>query len=247
MRYLILSDMHGNLEALLAVLAHANDAGWDHLLVLGDLIGYGADPNAVVDTIRDIAPRAIVRGNHDKVGAGLEPAAGFNPSARAAITWTRHALTPEVTDWVSALPMGPITIDDVCVICHGAPFDEDEYLQDNRDFRRASTHVAAPVCFFGHTHVPVAWQGTNGQIRLQWPGRGADAQTVDVRTGGWLINPGAVGQPRDGDARAAYAIFDAARGEVTLARVPYDVQTAQEKIRRAGLPERLALRLALGQ
>jgi len=246
MRYLVISDVHANLEALHAVLAHATGSGWDHLVVLGDLIGYGADPNAVVDTIRSLTPRAVVRGNHDKVGTGLEPASGFNPAARAAIAWTLHALTPEACTWVRALPMGPLTVDEVCAICHGAPFDEDAYLEDARDFRRATAHVTAPVCFFGHTHVPVAWHYEHGETPRDAPGSGPDVQVVDVSGGGWLINPGAVGQPRDSDPRAAYAVFDTAQGTVTLVRVPYDVQTAQEKIRRAGLPERLALRLALG-
>lgn len=246
MRYLVLSDVHANLEALHAVLTHARIAGWDHVLVLGDIIGYGADPNAVVEEIRALSARAIVRGNHDKVGTGLEPASGFNPSARAAIAWTQHALTPEHTQWVCGLPMGPVTVDEACTICHGAPFDEDAYLEDERDYRRASTHVTAPVCFFGHTHVPVAWHSAEGQTPLRWPGSGIDVQVLDVCRGGWLINPGSVGQPRDGDPRAAYGLFDAAARTVTLVRVPYDVQAAQEKIREARLPERLALRLALG-
>lgn len=246
MRYLMLSDVHANLEALHAVLAHATEAGWDHLVVLGDLIGYGADPNAVVDAIRTLAPRAIIRGNHDKVAAGLEPASGFNPAARAAMAWTRHTLAPEACAWLSALPAGPVTVDAAFDICHGAPFDEDCYLRGPRDLQRAAAHVTAPVCFFGHTHVPVAWHPRQGEAPLRWPDRGPEVQCVEVRGGGWLVNPGSVGQPRDGDSRAAYAVFDSARDIVTLARVPYDLQAAQEKIRRTGLPEQLALRLALG-
>jgi predicted phosphodiesterase len=246
MRYLIVSDVHANLEALHAVLTHADRAGWDHLAVLGDLIGYGADPTAVVETIQALQPRAIVRGNHDKVGTGLEPAVGFNPTARIAITWTQQALTAEASHWVRALPMGPVPVDEAFAICHGAPFNEDEYLEDNRDLRRAAAHVTAPLCFFGHTHVPVAWHAGAGQVPLRWPGSGADVQTIDVREAGWLVNPGSVGQPRDGDPRAAYVVYDASTATVTFARVPYDVVGAQEKIRRAGLPERLAQRLALG-
>src|SRR5207248_64177 len=126
MRYLILSDVHANLEALEAAMAAA--APHDQVLVLGDLIGYGADPNAVIERLRALPSAICIRGNHDKVGAGLEGADGFNHLARQAIVWTAHAMTPENHAWIAALPHGPVVVDDLVEICHGSPFDEDAYV-----------------------------------------------------------------------------------------------------------------------
>jgi predicted phosphodiesterase len=123
-RYLILSDIHSNLDALETVLASANGT-WEQVVVLGDLVGYGADPNAVVECVRELAPLAIVRGNHDKVACGLEQADGFNLVARSAARWTLDVLLPQHRDWLAALPAGPIEVDQLVEICHGAPFDED--------------------------------------------------------------------------------------------------------------------------
>ena len=187
MRHLVLSDIHANLEALDACLADAEVRGYDDVVVLGDVVGYGADPNAVVDRVRDLEPIALVRGNHDKVSVGLESADGFNAVARAAARWTTDALTPHNRGWVAALPRGPLTVDDDIQICHGSPVDEDEYIF------------------------------------------------------------GSVGQPRDGDPRAAYAIVDAPAGRIEMVRLQYPVQAAQDKIRRAGLPDPLADRLASGR
>jgi diadenosine tetraphosphatase ApaH/serine/threonine PP2A family protein phosphatase len=137
MRYLVLSDIHANLEALEAVLDAARDIPYERLLVLGDLVGYGADPNAVVDRIRGLSPHAVIRGNHDKVGAGLEPSDAFNAVARAAIRWTYEALSDDNRDWLAELPAGPLVVDDLLEICHGTPFDEDMYVFDDGDVLRA--------------------------------------------------------------------------------------------------------------
>ena len=133
MRYLVLTDIHANLEALDAVLADARVRGYAKTLVLGDLVGYGADPNAVVERVRALAPAAIVRGNHDKVACGLEQADGFNTVAKSAARWTLDVLTPEYRQWLAALPEGPIDVDDTVQICHGSPFDEDAYIFDELD------------------------------------------------------------------------------------------------------------------
>src|SRR5215510_5285976 len=130
MRYLVLTDIHANLEALDTCLADARTRGFDATLVLGDLVGYGPDPNAVVERVQALKPVAIVRGNHDKVACGLEQAEGFNSVAKSAARWTLDMLTPEYRDWLCELPHGPILVDDVVEICHGSPFDEDAYIFD---------------------------------------------------------------------------------------------------------------------
>lgn len=241
-----MTDIHANLEALRSCLADAHAHGYDRVLVLGDLVGYGADPNAVVDAVRDIRPAAIVRGNHDKVACGLERPDGFNTVAKSAVLWTSEALTPENRDWLAALPRGPHTVDDRIEICHGAPFDEDAYIFDELDALRALTNSSRPLCLFGHTHHPAmfALRGRSGSGHVFSPGGSRLALSGGTK---YFVNPGAVGQPRDGDPRAAYAIADTDERLVQLFRVPYPVEEAQAKVRQAGLPETLANRLALGR
>jgi diadenosine tetraphosphatase ApaH/serine/threonine PP2A family protein phosphatase len=244
LRYLVISDVHANLEALDAVLA---DAGpYDHALVLGDLVGYGADPNAVIDRVRALPTTTFIRGNHDKVGAGLENTDGFNYLARHAITWTTNTLTPERRQWLAALPQGPTIIDELVEICHGAPFDEDVYIFDDLDAMRALRVARRPLCLFGHTHVVAGYHVTK---EMHTVGGIHDTPVHIPRDGGsrFLVNCGAVGQPRDGDPRAAYGILDSSARTLSLARVEYDVSSAQAKIVAAGLPDVLAQRLALGR
>ena len=137
MRYLVLTDIHANLEALEACIADATTRGYDRALVLGDLVGYGADPNAVIECVQRLNPLAIVRGNHDKVACGLEQAEGFNSVAKSAAHWTFDLLTPDHRTWLAALPAGPHTVCDLVQICHGSPFDEDAYIFDELDALRA--------------------------------------------------------------------------------------------------------------
>jgi diadenosine tetraphosphatase ApaH/serine/threonine PP2A family protein phosphatase len=244
MQYLIISDIHANLEALDATVSAAPPC--DHVLVLGDLVGYGADPNAVVDRIRALPSVTIIRGNHDKVAAGLEGATGFNHLARHAVEWTRSTLTVSNRDWIARLPAGPIAIDSVAEICHGTPFDEDVYLFDDMEARRAFRVMNRPVCLFGHTHVPTVFR-CNDKLEAIGPPRGARFN-VPVDAGSqYLVNCGAVGQPRDGDPRAAFGVLDTRTRMLTVIRVPYDVATAQSKIIAAGLPEVLAQRLGMGR
>jgi hypothetical protein len=133
MRYLVLTDIHANLEALDTCLADARARAFDATLVLGDLVGYGPDPNAVVERVQALKPVAIVRGNHDKVACGLEQAEGFNMVAKSAAVWTLETLTPAHREWLAALPEGPREVDDLIEICHGSPFDEDAYVFDVLD------------------------------------------------------------------------------------------------------------------
>jgi diadenosine tetraphosphatase ApaH/serine/threonine PP2A family protein phosphatase len=247
MRYLVLTDIHANLEALEACLADARARGFDRALVLGDIVGYAANPNEVIERVQRLEPLAIVRGNHDKVACGIDQADGFNVVARSAAVWTLATLTPEHRDWLARLPKGPILVDSVVEICHGSPFDEDAYIFDDLDAIRALKFSQRPLCLFGHTH---------NSVTFELP-RGAADSTVlsmrhDTRIGlvdgfKYLVNPGAVGQPRDGDARASYGLVDTERREVELFRLDYPVAEAQAKILKVGLPEVLAQRLAVGR
>jgi diadenosine tetraphosphatase ApaH/serine/threonine PP2A family protein phosphatase len=250
MKYLVISDIHANLEALDATLTAAGRH--DAVLVLGDLVGYGADPNLVIERIRALPAATIVRGNHDKVGAGLEDVEGFNYLARHAITWTTAALTPDNKAWLAALPMGPALVEPFVEICHGSPFDEDCYIFDDLDATRALRAARAPLCLFGHTHVPAAFAldtrgRSEGELKLIGPPRGARFRLALDHDAKYLVNCGAVGQPRDGDPHAAFGMLDTAERTLTVMRISYDVATAQAKIIAAGLPEVLAQRLAVGR
>jgi diadenosine tetraphosphatase ApaH/serine/threonine PP2A family protein phosphatase len=247
MRYLVLTDIHANLEALDACLAHARAHTFDQTLVLGDLVGYGDDPNAVVERVQSLKPVAIVRGNHDKVACGLEQADGFNSVAKSAAKWTLEVLEPEHREWLCALPAGPIDVDDVVEICHGSPFDEDAYIFDELDAVRALKVSKRPLCLFGHTHYPVTFELFNDSFDSVGSA-GAPQMQIQMKHGcKYLINPGSVGQPRDGDPRAAYAIVDTALLRVELYRTHYAVEDAQSKVVKAGLPDVLAQRLAVGR
>jgi diadenosine tetraphosphatase ApaH/serine/threonine PP2A family protein phosphatase len=248
MRYLILTDIHANLEALDACLADARRRRFDETLVLGDLVGYGGDPNEVVDRVIALEPRAVVRGNHDKVACGLEQADGFNSVARSAAMWTLEVLTPAHRAWLAALPEGPLVVDDLVEICHGSPFDEDAYIFDELDAVRALKVSTRPLCLFGHTHYPVTFEWSQSDT-VDTVGPASEAElTLQLRPRSkYLLNPGSVGQPRDGDPRAAYAIVDVEKKCVELVRVTYAIQDAQSKVVRAGLPEVLAHRLAVGR
>ena len=247
MRYLVLTDIHANLEALEACLTDARPRTFDQTLVLGDLVGYGGDPNAVVERVQALEPVAIVRGNHDKVACGLEQAEGFNAVAKSAAKWTLEVLTPAHREWLCALPEGPIDVDDVVEICHGSPFDEDAYIFDELDAVRALKVAVRPLCLFGHTHYPVTFELSADSFDSVGSASAPQTQ-VQMKDGcKYLINPGSVGQPRDGDPRAAYAIVDTTLRRVELYRTRYAVEEAQTKVVKAGLPDVLAQRLAVGR
>jgi len=250
MRALILSDIHANLEALEAVLAAAppHDVVWN----LGDLVGYGANPNEVIDEAQRHG-KVFVRGNHDRACCGMGGIEDFNPVAQRAARWTEGMLTEEHRDWLKHLAAGPIMPDGPQVSCvHGSPADEDEYIVTVRDAWPSLKESSTRLTFFGHTHVQGGF-ATNGDewFRLT-PRYGSrnDAEDFELplREGArYLLNPGSVGQPRDGDWRAAFALYDDAQRLLTWHRVPYNVREAQQRIVRAGLPDRLAARLRDGR
>ena len=246
MRYLVISDIHANLEALDAVFAATPPHKYDRVLVLGDLVGYGADPNPVIDRVRALNPLSVIRGNHDKASCGLDDGSSFNQIARFAAAWTGEALTADNRQYLRDLPAGPVIIDDRIEICHGAPFDEDHYIFDGNDARRALDASERDLCLFGHTHLPVVFFDEAGDIGGEIP-EGAEHE-VSLQDGvKLLVNVGSVGQPRDGDPRAGYAMFDSGSRKLVLYRVPYPVEIAQRKIVAAGLPHTLANRLAIGR
>ena len=246
MRYLILSDIHANLEALNAALEHASGA-WDIALCCGDLVGYGADPNAVVEWIRDNC-QTVIRGNHDRASTGMEDLEWFNPVARAAAVWTLEALTRGNADYIRALPQGPKRVEDFQVV-HGSPFDEDEYVIAAGEAGTAFGYLESRLAFFGHTHVQggFIWNHSRVETILR-PLPGSDHEFLDIDPScAYLINPGSVGQPRDGDPRAGYALYDGDARRIQYCRVPYDIAAAQKKIYEAGLPPILGDRLSVGR
>ena len=246
MRYLILSDIHANLEALNAVLAQSA-GGWDYALCCGDLVGYGADPNLVVEWVRANCP-TVVRGNHDRASTGMDDLEWFNPVARAAAMWTLQALSTDNADYIRGLPRGPLSVDGFEVV-HGSPFDEDEYVIAAGEAGNAFGYLESRLAFFGHTHVQggFIWNQSRVETILR-PSSGSEYEFLDIDPEcAYLINPGSVGQPRDGDPRAGYVIYDSEDRRVKYCRVVYDVAGAQKKIHDVGLPPILADRLSVGR
>lgn len=251
MRIFFLSDIHANLEALNACLAAVPE--YDRAVNLGDVVGYGADPNGVIDAVRGQSP-VLVRGNHDKAVSGAMDLEHFNPMAGLAALWTRDRLTAENMEWLRALPQGPVRMAELedAQFVHGSPLDEDEYVVSERDSQEPLLTAAAPITFFGHTHRQGGFSldGAESEvIQPQWAL--TDEKSVwelPLRDGvRYMINPGSAGQPRDDDPRAAFGVFDTERRVMEFHRVAYDVKTAQEKILEAQLPPRLAQRLATGR
>jgi predicted phosphodiesterase len=245
-RYLIVSDLHANLEALDAVLAAAT-GHYDRSLCCGDLVGYGADPNPVCDWVRTQCP-IVVRGNHDRASTGMDDLEWFNPVARQAAVWTLKTLTLQNADYIRALPRGPLSIAGFQV-AHGSLHDEDEYVISASEAGDAFTYLEARLAFFGHTHVQggFIWNQSRVETILRVPARAEDNTLEIDKECAYLINPGSTGQPRDGDPRAAYAIYDTDANLVTYYRVAYDIEGAQKKIHAAGLPPILADRLSVGR
>ena len=245
MRYLILSDIHANWEALQAVLAHA-DSRYDRVVCCGDVVGYGADPDAVTEWVRDHAAH-VVRGNHDKACAGLEDLEWFNPIARFSALWTMEVMDGGNLDYLRDLAKGPERVNGFQIL-HGSPLDEDEYVVSEQDVAQIAPYLDAATSFFGHTHLQGGFLcHRNGVRRFARLPPGAESETFELEPDvDYLINPGSVGQPRDGDPRSAYAVYQPEARLITLCRTGYDIAAAQKKILAAGLPELLALRLNSG-
>lgn len=240
MKFAIIADIHGNLEALQAVLEDAQKQKCTHYACIGDVVGYGANPRECLQIIRSMG-MPCVKGNHDEYCSIDENAEGFNPLAAEAVMWTRQQLSEEDRQWLRDLRYVRMVTN--FTIVH-ATLDAPQrwgYVFDKLAAAASFPYQNTPVCFFGHTHVPVAFVrdsmvrgGTYSKFRIE-PGKK------------YFINVGAVGQPRDGNPKAAYVVYDVDEGTVELRRLDYDIATAQKKIRAAGLPERLAERLAYGR
>ncbi|HEX9189551.1 MAG TPA: metallophosphoesterase family protein [Vicinamibacteria bacterium] len=246
MRYLILSDIHSNREALLAVLNRVRRKRWDKAIVLGDVVGYGANPNEAVATVRSLRPLVAIRGNHDKVCSGVEDGEMFNRVALQAAVWTREHLTPSNLRWLRSLPEGPAVVDGAFAIAHGTPIDEDAYIFGEIEALNVFRQTTFPLCFFGHSHFPVIFGLSPDAIQtvLTAPPVFRFRLEPGVR---YLVNPGSIGQPRDGVPLASFAMFDSGTRTVAIHRVSYELERAQRKILGAGLPRPLADRLALGR
>ncbi len=246
MKYLILSDIHSNREALQAVLQFVRRKRWDKAVFLGDLVGYGANPNQTVDMLRDLRPLSGIRGNHDKVCSGIENGEMFNRIALEAAMWTRRKLTRSNLLWLKSLPRGPMLVDNTFAISHGTPVDEDAYIFGEIEALNVFRQTNFPICFFGHSHFPVIFELSPDAITTILTV--APAFRFKLRDGvRYLINPGSIGQPRDGNPLASFAIFDSKARTVTIHRIAYRIQSAQRRILEAGLPRPLADRLALGR
>ena len=251
MRLLVLSDIHANLEALEACLDAAPE--YDQVYNLGDIVGYGANPNEVTARSRQLGS-VFVRGNHDKACSGMSSLDDFNPIAARAALWTQQQLAPDHLEFLRDLPQGPLEPIANVQLVHGSPRDEDEYILMASDAYAVLAQAAAPLIFFGDTHVQrcfVLESGANtgkSLVPAHTSGKGKQEIKLELKPNtNYMINPGSVGQPRDNDPRAAFLLYDTEENAITLCRVTYDVSRAQKKIIAAGLPERLALRLAEGR
>lgn len=247
MRLLVLSDIHANLTALEAALAAAAGS-WERVVCLGDVVGYGPDPNEVTSLIRELGATTI-RGNHDKAVTDLMATDDFNPVAKAAVNWSRSQLSNENLDWLAALPQGPREAEGV-VLVHGAFQDEDEYVFTPSQALEGLLDSTLPVTFYGHTHHQggFSYQDSLLEVLQLHPRDGEERSALRIESDKrYLLNPGSIGQPRDGDPRAGFAIADLQHGVVEFWRIPYDIEKVQERMRRAKLPEPLALRLTVGR
>jgi predicted phosphodiesterase len=247
MRLLVFSDVHANATALEAALK-ACAGRWKRAVCLGDVVGYGPDPNEVVEQVRPLVS-VMVRGNHDQAASGVADLEVFNPSARAAVEWTRRQLRPENSVYLRNLPGGPIEMDGV-VLVHGSVRDEDEYIFTPEQALESLLASPQPMTFFGHTHMQGGFAFRDEKIeRIDVaPRPGAKVATLRLEANTrYLLNPGSIGQPRDGDPRAAFAIADLDEGTVEFWRAPYDISAVQDRMERAGAPEGLIFRLAFGR
>jgi predicted phosphodiesterase len=240
MRYAVIADIHANLEAFEVVLADTKEQKCTHYCCLGDVVGYNANPKECLDIVRSMG-MPCVKGNHDEYCSSEEDLEGFNPHAAEAVNWTRKQLSPEDRKWLRDLKYVRLVAS--FSIVH-ATLDGPQrwgYVFDKLAAAASFTYQNTSVCFFGHTHVPVAFVrdsmvrgGTYSKFKVE-PGKK------------YFVNVGAVGQPRDGNPKAGYVIYDMNEGTIELRRLDYDIPKAQKKIMEAGLPQRLADRLSLGK
>jgi predicted phosphodiesterase len=240
MKFAIFGDIHANLEAFDAVMADAADQGVTHHVCIGDVVGYNANPHECVARLQEMRC-PVVKGNHDEEASADTEIVGFNPLAYAALEWTRKALTDEDKAWLRNLRMMRQVRDFTIVHSTLDTPSSWAYVMNKFDAISSFSYQFTQVCFFGHTHTPRVYVK---EVKV----RQENTDTVRIEPGRkYFINVGSVGQPRDGDWRSAYAVYDHDNQQVYIRRVPYDLATAQRKIRAAGLPEPLAERLSLGK
>ena len=240
MRFAIFSDLHANLEATEAILADVQEKGCTHYICLGDLVGYNANPHECVELVRQLEC-PVVRGNHDEQACLATSSRDFNHLAERALDWTRKQLTEEDKQWLSGLPLTRQVRDFTIVHATLDTPAEWGYVFNNLDAVASFTYQHTTLCFFGHTHVAGAFVRDDGVKKIK-------LEQLAIEPGKkYFINTGSVGQPRDGDPRAAYCIYHVERGVVEQRRIKYDLAGAQRKIIAAGLPRLLAERLELGR
>jgi predicted phosphodiesterase len=247
MRFLLLSDIHANLTALDACL-EAVKGRWDRVYCLGDLVDYGPDPNEVTERVRELSP-VVIRGNHDKAVVGLTDLEDFNPVAQMAALWTRTQMHPGNLDYIAKLPAGPVSPDGITLV-HGSYEDEDEYVFVPGQAMSGLLESPTDVTFFGHTHYQGGFSYRSGQIGVIQlrPDYGPNFAALRMEKGTrYLLNPGSIGQPRDGDPRAAFAIADLDHHIIEYWRVPYDIAAVQKRMEKAGLPFPLIERIGVGR
>ena len=240
MRFAIFSDVHANLEALEAVLADARERNCTHFVCLGDVVGYNANPHECVERVREL-DCPIVKGNHDEQATLVESSSDFNPVAERAIQWTRDHLAEEDRQWLQDLPLQKQVRDFTIVHATLDTPAQWGYVFNNLDAAASFTYQRTAVCFFGHTHVPMVFIRDEG-VRREL----IDHVRIEPAKK-YFINVGSVGQPRDGNWRAAYCVYDIENNLVQQLRLKYDLAAAQKKVIEAGLPRMLAERLAMGR
>jgi diadenosine tetraphosphatase ApaH/serine/threonine PP2A family protein phosphatase len=239
MRIAVLSDIHANLPALDAVLAAAGEV--DAIWHLGDVVGYGPDPDGVVARLREVGAVGV-RGNHDAAAIGGSEIEWFNPEARRAMEWTRGAISDTTIAWLSALPERSAM--DGCELVHGSPREPLwEYVTSVPVARANLAALQQRIGLHGHTHMPIAFVDEDGRVDVVAPTAGSELELGERRA---LVNPGSVGQPRDGDPNASFLILDPGAGRVAWHRVAYDIEAVQVAMRAAGLPASLGARLSVG-
>ena len=245
MQFLILSDLHANWQALQAVLADA-EGEYEQIICCGDVVGYNPDPAEVLEWTKANCA-AVVRGNHDKAVAGIDDLEWFNDVAKVSALWSREQLNEAQRSYLRELQRGPVK-NEYFHVWHGSPVDEDEYVAAAQEAAPRFSNFELPLAFFGHTHLQGGFFSVHGRVGELAQVRKKECESVielepDVL---YMINPGSVGQPRDKDPRAAYALYDSERKTITLRRVGYPVESTARKIKEAGLPDVLGLRLFMG-
>jgi putative phosphoesterase len=244
MKYLIFSDIHSNLEAFETLMNLEEVKAVDKFLFLGDLVGYGANPNEIIDMFKELKNVYCIRGNHDKVIADLESSSLFNPVAAFSAEWSKIQISSDNQTFLKELKTGPEVVDHFITICHGSTFDEDYYVFSMFEAVESFKFMDTSIGFFGHTHFPVIYFLRNEKIDIVPLSENTKIK-LDPNTR-YLINPGSIGQPRDKNADPSYVIFDSTRKEIQFSRFSYNIKETQRKIREAGLPEILASRLESG-